>query len=266
MTTTASDPRASRRCQNTLNPLHSSAYFSPEFAAELSRLGLEPGSMTYFAGRAAPLGAVGAGTVTATFYNFNHDLVARHIPRAWTIATPEAVIDARLRAVDTALTRLLGADTVASPEMAEAAALALRATEACDRAARPLYAANADLPVPTVPHLALWHAATLLREHRGDGHLAALVAAELDGLEAIVSHTATGKGFTPASSRPAGAGRPSSGPPPRTGCASAGCSTRRASSPMRASSCGATSKPPPTASTGRRTSTSAPPASRASPN
>ncbi|MFI9105339.1 hypothetical protein ACIGXA_32995 [Streptomyces fildesensis] len=197
MTTTASDPRASRRCQNTLNPLHSSTYFSPEFAAELSRLGLEPGSMTYFAGRAAPLGAVGAGTVTATFYNFNHDLVARHIPRAWTIATPEAVIDARLRAVDTALTRLLGADTVASPEMAEAAALALRATEACDRAARPLYAANADLPVPPEPHLALWHAATLLREHRGDGHLAALVAAELDGLEAIVSHTATGKGFTP---------------------------------------------------------------------
>ncbi|MDF9816574.1 hypothetical protein [Streptomyces sp. SPB162] len=197
MTTTASDPRASRRCQNTLNPLHSSTYFSPEFGTELSRLGLEPGSMTYFAGRAAPLGAVGAGTVTATFYNFNHDLVARHIPRTWTIATPEAVIDARLRAVDTALTRLLGAETVASPEMREAATLALRATEACERAARPLYAANADLPVPLAPHLALWHAATLLREHRGDGHLAALVAARLDGLEALVTHSATGKGFTP---------------------------------------------------------------------
>ncbi|MBK3581394.1 hypothetical protein JHN63_48075, partial [Streptomyces sp. MBT65] len=82
-------------------------------------------------------------------------------------------------------------------DMAEAARLALRATEACTRPARPLYAAHADLPVPEEPHLAYFHAATLLREHRGDGHLAALLAAELDGLEALVSHTATGRGMTP---------------------------------------------------------------------
>ena len=86
---------------------------------------------------------------------------------------------------------------VASKEVAEAAELALRAAEACTRTARPLYAAHADLPVPDEPHLALWHAATLLREHRGDGHLAVLLDAELDPVEALVSHTATGKGMAP---------------------------------------------------------------------
>jgi hypothetical protein len=196
MTTSALDPRAARRCHNVINPLHSALYFAPEYDTGLTRLGLERGSMAYFAGRAAPLGTVGAGTVTATFYNFNHELVARAIPRAWTIAAPAAVLDARLSAAGAVLTRLLGSDAIASKELAETAELALRAAEACHREARPLYAANAGLPVPEEPHLALWHAATLLREHRGDGHLAALAAAELSGLEALVTHTATGKAMT----------------------------------------------------------------------
>ena len=41
----------------------------------------------------------------------------------------------------------------------------------------------------------MWHALSLLREHRGDGHICALVAAELSGLEALITHTATGQGF-----------------------------------------------------------------------
>jgi hypothetical protein len=195
--TDALEPLAGRRCYNALNPLHSVAYFAPEYDDELGALGIQRGSMAYFAGRAAPLGPVGAGVVTATFYNFSHTHVARAIPAAWEIASPGAVLDARLRAAGSALTRLLGPAVIASPELAEAAALALRATEACSREARPLYAANADLPVPEQPHLALWHAATLLREHRGDGHLTALTTAGLDGLEALVTHSATGKGFTP---------------------------------------------------------------------
>ncbi|AWI32059.1 SCO6745 family protein [Streptomyces tirandamycinicus] len=190
-------PRAGRRCHNALNPLHSTVYFSPDFAGELARIGVEDPRAAYFAGRAAALGAVGPGTVAATFYNFSHELIAQHLPAVWDTASPAAVLDARTRAVDATLRRLLGEDAVASPEMAEAARLALRATEACTRHARPLYAAHADLPVPEEPHLALWHAATLLREHRGDGHLAALLSAGLDPLEALVSHTATGKGMSP---------------------------------------------------------------------
>lgn len=190
-------PRAGRRCHNAINPLHSAIYFSPDLGKELGGIGITDSSAAYFAARAAALGAVGPGTVTATFYNFNHELVAAHLPAVWDIASPEAVLAARLRAVDSTLRRILGEETIASPELAEAAQLALRATAGCTRHARPLYAAHADLPVPEEPHLAYWHAATLLREHRGDAHLAALLAAGLDPVEALVSHTATGKGMAP---------------------------------------------------------------------
>ncbi|GAA1361121.1 SCO6745 family protein [Streptomyces beijiangensis] len=191
---TSLPPRAGRRCHNAVNPLHSTVYFSPDLAKELAGVGIADPNAAYFASRGAAMGAVGAGTITATFYNFNHELVARHVPGVWQSATPDEVLQARLRAVDSTLRRLLGEDAVGSPEMVEAAGLALRATEACTRHSRPLYAAHADLPVPTEPHLAYWHAATLLREHRGDAHLTALLAAGLDPLEALVSHTATGKG------------------------------------------------------------------------
>ncbi|MEU3504882.1 hypothetical protein ABZ726_30575 [Streptomyces hundungensis] len=188
-------PRAGRRCQSPLNSLHATVYFSPDYAEELAGLGIENPRAAYFAGRAAAMGAVGPGPVAASFYNFRHGLIAEHLPAVWRTASPEAVLAARLRSVDTTLRRLLGEETLASDEMAEAARLALRATEGCTRHARPLYAAHADLPVPEQPHLAFWHAATLLREHRGDGHLAALLDLELDPVEALVSHTATGKGM-----------------------------------------------------------------------
>ncbi|MFF1692332.1 hypothetical protein ACFVXC_01730 [Streptomyces sp. NPDC058257] len=190
-------PRAGRRCHNVLNSLHSTHYFSPDAARELAGIGITHPKAVNFAVRTAAMGPVGAGVVTAAFYNYKHELVARHVPDIWRTASPEDVLAARARTVDATLRRLLGEEALTSPEMAEAAELALRATEACSRSARPLYSAHADLPVPEQPHLALWHAATLLREHRGDGHLAVLQNAELDGLEALVSHTATGKGMTP---------------------------------------------------------------------
>ncbi|MFF6995855.1 hypothetical protein ACFY93_13000 [Streptomyces sp. NPDC008313] len=195
---TSARTSTNRRCHDAVAPLHSCVYFAPERQDELAALGLEPGPMAYYAGRAAPLGAVGAGAVTATFYNFNHEHVRRYVPAAWALATPEAVLAARLRGADKALRRLLGEEAVASEDMAEAARLALHAAEGCHREARPLYTANADLPVPEKPHLALWHAATLLREYRGDGHLAALAVAGLTGIEALVLHNATGTAPTSA--------------------------------------------------------------------
>ncbi|MFJ3697078.1 hypothetical protein ACIPW9_23485 [Streptomyces sp. NPDC090052] len=194
---TSLQPRAGRRCHNSVNPLHSTLYFSPDFTEQLAGVGIDDAGAAYFAGRGAAMGAVGPGTIAATFYNFNPELIARHVPAVWETASPRTVLDARLRAADATLRRLLGEEAVASDAMAEAARLALRAAEACTRHARPLYSAHADLPVPEQPHLAFWHAATLLREHRGDGHLAVLLAAGLDPLEALVSHTATGKGMAP---------------------------------------------------------------------
>jgi hypothetical protein len=189
--------RAGRRCHNRLNPLHSTHYFSPDLGRELAAVGVEDPTAAYLAVRSAAMGPVGAGVVTATFYNFRPELVARHVPAVWETASPAVVLTARARVVDATLRRLLGEEVRTAKEVAEAAELALRAAQACTPVARPLYAAHAGLPVPEEPHLALWHAATLLREHRGDGHLAVLLAAELDPVEALVSHTATGKGMSP---------------------------------------------------------------------
>ncbi|MER6250311.1 hypothetical protein ABT224_02775 [Streptomyces sp. NPDC001584] len=188
---------AARRCWHAaINPLHATIYFSPDLGTELATLGIKDPVAVNLASRSAAMGAVGPGTVTATFYNYRHDLIARHLPAVWDTATPEQVLAARLRAADSTLRRLLGPETIGSPEIAEAADLAMLATEACTRHARTLYAAHADLPVPDAPHLRLWHATTLLREHRGDGHLAALLLAGLDPVEALISHTATGRGMS----------------------------------------------------------------------
>jgi hypothetical protein len=195
---TSYEPSLGRRCHDAVNPVHTCVYFAPEWAQALTGVGLERGATAYLAGRSAPLGAVTAGTVAAIFYNFNPEHVARHIPAAWAVATPQAVIEARLRGAHETLLRYLGPETLAAHQMAEAAKLACHATEACRREARPLYSANADLPVPEKPHLALWHAATLLREHRGDGHVAALAGAGLTGIEALILHNATGTTVTSA--------------------------------------------------------------------
>ncbi|GAA4907286.1 hypothetical protein HD597_002925 [Nonomuraea thailandensis] len=176
----------------TLEPLHGMIYFSPEADAAYKQLGLT-GRMGYFASRAAALGPVTAEAVIATFYNFDPQVIRQAIPAAWHIASPAEILDARLDAVDTTLRRVLG-DAVDSPEMARAAALARGAAQAIsdELSGRPLYAAHTALPWPDAPHLVLWHAQTLLREFRGDGHLAALLAAGLSGIEALVSHAATG--------------------------------------------------------------------------
>ncbi len=186
-----------RHAHNATTVLHSLIYFAPETEQQLTGAGLKPGRMCYFAGRSAPMGAVGPGVVTATFCNFSPALVARHIPAAWQLASPAAVIAARFAAADAALIRLLGPDLIASAEMSTMAALTREAAGACTAEGRPLYAGHADLAWPDAPHLVMWHALTLLREHRGDGHIGALVAAGLTGLEALVTHTATGRGFVP---------------------------------------------------------------------
>jgi hypothetical protein len=92
------EPAAVARAHRAIEPLHSHLYFAPEHDERFSALGLKPGRMSYFAGRAAPMGAVGAGVVTATFYNFSPSLVAHMIPRAWRLASPEQVLAARLDA------------------------------------------------------------------------------------------------------------------------------------------------------------------------
>jgi helix-turn-helix protein len=190
--TALADPMA-RKTWRTLEPLHAVVYFAPEAATTYATLGVgvEAG---YFVTRAAPMGAVDAATVIATFFNFEPDLVRRSLEGAWITAPPTTVTAARLEVADEALRRMLG-DAVESAEMARAAELARTAAEvACRRPeGRPLFAGHAALPWPHPAHLVLWHAQTLLREFRGDGHIAALVTHDLDPVEALVLHAASGE-------------------------------------------------------------------------
>ncbi|WP_200307516.1 SCO6745 family protein [Streptomyces adelaidensis] len=176
-----------------LEPLHAVLYYAPEAFEEAAALGYGVAERwpSYFPYRAAPLGAAGAERTASAFYSFSPRMVAEHIEPAWRTATPEAVLAARDRAVDRACRAIFG-DRVHSSELAEAASLARRAAGFADTAGRPLAAANTELPWPEPAHLQLWRAATILREHRGDGHLAALLIAGLDPAESLVSFAAMG--------------------------------------------------------------------------
>jgi hypothetical protein len=140
---------------------------------------------TYFAGRAAPLGLAAPEVVDALFYSFAPGEVARHIPKVWRTTTPEAAIAARQLGCVTALRRILG-DHVDTAAFARAADLLLKAATSAPVEGRPMYAALRAVPVPDETVARLFHAASLLREHRGDGHIAALMVEDVGRLEAHV--------------------------------------------------------------------------------
>ena len=184
---------AARKTWRTMEPIHGLIYFAPEAVEAYEAIGITRDPGGYFASRAAAMGPVPAEVVIATFFNFNPDFVRRSIPWAWSVATPSQILEARLSAADSALRNRLG-DVLADVDVEEAATLARRAAEAaCERPeGRPLFAGHASLPWPDDPLLVLWHAATLLREFRGDGHIAAMTVEGVTGLEALIIHGATG--------------------------------------------------------------------------
>jgi hypothetical protein len=178
--------QAARRIWTFAEPIHAVTYYAAESRQAYEEIGLRGFWRGYFAGRAAPLGPVGPGVVTACFYGFHPSFVARAVPEVWSLADPAVALDARLTGVDRGLRRLIGPD-LDPPAMTAAANLIRDAVEACSVSGRPLFAANRELAWPHEAHLALWHATTLLREHRGDGHVVALSSVGLDGCEAHVT-------------------------------------------------------------------------------
>ena len=186
--------RAARSMWTLFEPVHAVTYFAPEGRAAFEQAGLRGFWRGYFAGRAAPLGPAGAAVVTASFFNFAPAFVARAIPAVWELVTPEEALRVRLGGAEAALRVLLAGR---EDEAATAADLLWRAIGELDFSGRVLAAANAALPVPGAEPAdgespdrqaglaRLWQAATLLREHRGDGHFAALAAADIDGCQAV---------------------------------------------------------------------------------
>ena len=177
------DPGLARQLWRRIEVIHAVTYFSPEPLNALRDAGYKGFWMGYFAGRAAPFGEASPELVMATFYNFAESRVRKAVPDAWSYAPPSAALDARLAGSVAAIRRAIG-----DAGVADVAALARRAAESAPVDGRALFAVNAGLPWPDDPLAVLWHAVTLLREHRGDGHIAALVAAGIAGRESHVLH------------------------------------------------------------------------------
>jgi hypothetical protein len=203
--------KAARQAWRRLEPVHGMVYFVPEARRRYAELGLK-GRAGYFASRGAALGRASAEQVIATFYNFCPDTVRRALPAAWDVVTPEDMLAAR---ADAAAEALLRAGIHELPGLDEVVALARRAAIAAGEhlAGRPLFAAHAALPWPDEPLggepgersgeplnekpgvliRQLWHAQTLLREFRGDGHIAVLLSEGVGGLESLILHGASGE-------------------------------------------------------------------------
>jgi hypothetical protein len=179
------DPSVARRLWRAGEPYHAVTYFSPLSRAAWEAAGLRGFWRGYFATRAAPLGPAGADVVAALFFGFAPGMVARAVPEVWSMASPGAAWAARLAGADAALSDALGGGAT-GPDVEEAGELAWRAAAAAPPAGRALFAAHLSLDRPPEPHLSLWLALTMLREHRGDGHVAALVAAGVGGCESLV--------------------------------------------------------------------------------
>ncbi len=171
-----------------LEPIHAVVYFDDGCRQAMDEVGMRGFWMGYFAGRAAPMGPVGPGLVEATFFNFHPDLVRRAIPDAWSYAEPERIWAARQAGAARTLRRVV-------PDIESGAARAVPLlrplVDGAVDAGRPLFAATRATDVPDDPVEALWHACTCLREHRGDGHVAALTASGVDGVEALVLFAAS---------------------------------------------------------------------------
>jgi hypothetical protein len=182
-------PSLARRFFDRFEPVHAVTYFAPEARTALDGLGFRGFWMGYFAARSAPFGVVPTAVVTATFYNFAPERVAKALPAAWDVASPTDALRARQKSAVAALRRygVTDDDAVAAAELTE------KAARSAPLDGRALFAANAALDWPDEPVARLWHAVTLLREQRGDGHVAVLSTLGVSGRECNLLHAAAGR-------------------------------------------------------------------------
>jgi hypothetical protein len=190
--TSSAPPAPARRLWWRLEPIHAVTYFAPEALAAHEDAGLRGFWRGYFGTRAAALGAAPAGLVTATFFNFRPGTVERAVPEVWEAVSPETALRARLDGAVAALRRVAEQHDVPIEPLAEAADLVEAAVADLPVDGRPLFGGLTSVPWPADPLGRLWHGATLLREHRGDGHIAACISGGIGGLAAHILFVAVG--------------------------------------------------------------------------
>lgn len=187
----------SRGFWRAVEAIHDVVYFAPDARERFEAVGLKGFWMGYVASRSAALGTPGPATVTAMFHGFSPALIGRALPDAWSLASRDDILDARY-----ALARDILTPVLEGTDGADAAKIARELTfitRGLDVAGKPLAAAHLDLPAPDDTIGQIWHAATAIREYRGDCHIAVLTAAGLDG--ATANALAVAAGLVPAEQR-----------------------------------------------------------------
>lgn len=183
MTTSAAGQWA-RAYWAAAEPFTISALFTPEAGAVTEQAGL-PARSAYLVTRAAPLGVAHPAVVTAAFHGFPRSTIEAVLPAAWSAISPADAVTGTHDAVSASSAREFAAHPV-TERVAAAADLLAGAVADLDTAGRPLAAANQAVDPPAEPWARLWRAMNALREYRGDAHVASLVAADLDVVEAQV--------------------------------------------------------------------------------
>ncbi len=189
-----SPTRLVRRLGRVAELFHSVNYYSPEIN-RFRDAGFRGWWHAYMAYRSAPMGPVDAPLVTAAFYNFAPRMIERAVPGVWEIMAPTEVLATREALVREAFDRIFDDDF--SAILAEAAALGRAAVADLDCCGRPLAAALSGLDWPDGSAMQLWHACTIMREFRGDGHNIALASAEVTGVQSHLFMAAAGHGNQP---------------------------------------------------------------------
>jgi hypothetical protein len=163
-----------RRLRDLVEPIAAAVYFAPEAHTRYEALGLNYFE-GYFCSRSAGLGAAPWRIVSAAFAAFKPAIVERAVSGGWEQTTPEALLAARLDGARDQIVRMAGDQADSFPAAAD---LLLELTDGLDMSGRMLFAGLAGLPVPGPddPVGRLWRAADLVREHRGDGHIAAWIS------------------------------------------------------------------------------------------
>lgn len=173
-----------RRLWQLTEPIHALTYFSSLAAQSFESAGLRGFWRGYFASRAAPLGQVEAAPVTAIFFGFHHDFVQRALPNIWNHVSPSDALEARTIGSRAAIQSLCGPAEVSTDVLVRVGEILMPAVTAAATEHRPLGLANALLEPPSDPASVVWHACTVIREHRGDGHVSTLHTHDLDPCEA----------------------------------------------------------------------------------
>jgi Helix-turn-helix family len=172
-----------RTLRSLTEPIAAGVYFAPEAIDGYAALGLDYFE-GYFCSRSACLGEAPWSVVCAAFAAFKPAAVEAAVTSGWQKTDAPAMLDARLNGATAQLERLIG-DIAAPDDVARATALLSELTDGIDPSGRMLYSGLSVLPRPETPLGALWRAADLVREHRGDGHIAAWIP-HLDSTEITV--------------------------------------------------------------------------------